>query len=176
MNSDVILFSGPESSRRLVPKYYNLGQEDYSLEIRREKSSTNIKHWGEKLSKDDVFSGEYWMKTVKAFRIISEFNLPFTTYNAFKAISCDPKLLVNLILACWLNGASDILIQEIDRLEDELNVAVHWIPCAVWSECIENFICSLPLGFNSIMTAKLSEITELINVLFNATLSARSCF
>ena len=102
LNSDVILFSGPESSRRLVPKYYNLGQEDYSLEIRREKSSTNIKHWGEKLSKDDVFSGEYWMKTVKAFRIISEFNLPFTTYNAFKAISCDPKLLVNLILACCL--------------------------------------------------------------------------
>lgn len=172
LNSEAILFSGPESSRRLVPKYYNFGQEDYSLEVRREKSATNIIHWGEKLSKDDVFSGEYWMKTVKAFRIISEFNLPFTTYNAFKAIGRVPKLLVNLILACWLNGASDILIQEIDRFEDELNIAVHWIPRTVWGECIENFICLLPPELSSIITAKLGEITELINGLFNATLSA----
>lgn len=99
-------------------------------------SAANIILWSERLSKDDVFVGEYWAKTVKAFRIISEFNLPFTTYNAFKSIGRDPKLLVNLILACWLNGASDVLIQEIDRFEDELNIAVHWIPHTVWGECM----------------------------------------
>ena len=171
LNSEAIIFSGPESSRRLIPKYYKFGQEDYNVEMRGEKSVANTLHWCEKLSKDDVFSGEYWKKTVKVFRIISEFNLPFTTYNAFKAISRVPKLLVNLILACWLHGASDIFIQEIDRLEDELNIAVHWIPRAVWGECIKNFICSLPSELSSIMTAKLGEITELINALFNATLS-----
>lgn len=104
-------------------------------------------------------------KTVKAFRIISEFNLPFTTYNAFKSIGRDPKLLVNLILACWLNGASDVLIQEIDRFEDELNIAVHWIPHTVWGECIESFIRSLPPTLINIMNTKLGEITELINAL-----------
>lgn len=171
LNSEAILFSGPESSRRLVPKYYHFGQENYNLEVRREKSAANIKLWGERLSKDDVFAGEYWVKTVKVFRILSEFNLPFTTYNAFKAIRCDSKLLVNLILACWLNGASDILIQEIDRLEDELNIAVHWIPHTAWGECIESFISSLPPALISIMNTKLGEITELINELFNATLS-----
>ena len=171
-NSEAILFSGPESSRRLIPKYYNFRQEDYSLEVRGEMSAANTKLWGERLSKDNVFAGEYWEKTVKAFRIISEFNLPFTTYNAFKAIGRDPKLLVNLILACWLNRASDILIQEIDRLEDELNIAVHWIPHTAWEECIESFISSLPPALISIMNAKLGEITELINGLFSATLSS----
>lgn len=171
LNSEVILFSGPESSRRLVPKYYNLGHEDYSLEVRGKKSAANIMLWGERLGKDDVFAGEYWKKTVETFRIISKFNLPFTTCNAFKAISCDSKLLVNLILACWLNDASNLLIQEIDRLEDELNIAVHWIPRTVWGECIESFISSLPSVLCSIMDAKLGEITELINRLFNATLS-----
>lgn len=165
LNSEAILFSGPESSRRLVPKYYNFEQEDYSSEVRGEMSAANIILWSERLSKDDVFVGEYWAKTVKAFRIISEFNLPFTTYNAFKSIGRDPKLLVNLILACWLNGASDVLIQEIDRFEDELNIAVHWIPHTVWGECIESFIRLLP-------PTLLGEITELINALFNATLSA----
>ena len=48
LNSDVILFSGPESSRRLVPKYIIWDKKITVLEIRREKSSTNIKHWGEK--------------------------------------------------------------------------------------------------------------------------------
>ena len=171
-NSEAILFSGPESSRRLIPKYYNFRQEDYSLEVRGEMSAANTKLWGERLSKDNVFAGEYWEKTVKAFRIISEFNLPFTTYNAFKAIGRYPKLLVNLILACWLNRASDILIQEIDRLEDELNIAVHWIPHTAWEECIESFISSLPPALISIMNAKLGEITELINGLFSATLSS----
>ena len=82
LNSEAILFSGPESSHRLVPKYYNFEQEDYSSEVRGEMSAANIILWSERLSKDDVFVGEYWAKTVKAFRIISEFNLPFTTYNA----------------------------------------------------------------------------------------------
>lgn len=172
LNSEAILFSGPESSRRLVPKYYNFEQEDYSSEVRGEMSAANIILWSERLSKDDVFVGEYWAKTVKAFRIISEFNLPFTTYNAFKSIGRDPKLLVNLILACWLNGASDVLIQEIDRFEDELNIAVHWIPHTVWGECIESFIRLLPPTLINIMNTKLGEITELINALFNATLSA----
>lgn len=172
LNSEAIIFSGPESSRRLIPKYYNFGKEDYSLEVREEMSVANTLHWCKKLSTDDIFAGEYWKKTVRGFRIISEFNLPFTTYNAFKAISRVPKLLVNLILACWLDGASDILIQEIDRLEDELNIAVHWIPRNVWGECIESFICSLPSKLSSIMTAKLGEITELIYGLFNTTLSA----
>ncbi len=171
LNSEAILFSGPESSRRLVPKYYNFEQEDYSSEVRGEMSAANIILWSERLSKYDVFVGEYWAKTVKAFRIISEFNLPFTTYNAFKSIGRDPKLLVNLILACWLNGASDVLIQEIDRFEDELNIAVHWIPHTVWGECIESFIRLLPPTL-IIMNTKLGEITELINALFNATLSA----
>lgn len=172
LNSEAILFSGPESSRRLVPKYYNFEHEDYSSEVRGEMSAANIILWSERLSKDDVFVGEYWAKTVKAFRIISEFNLPFTTYNAFKSIGRDPKLLVNLILACWLNGASDVLIQEIDRFEDELNIAVHWIPHTVWGECIESFIRLLPPTLINIMNTKLGEITELINALFNATLSA----
>ena len=172
LNSEAILFSGPESSRRLVPKYYNFEQEDYSSEVRGEMSAANIILWSERLSKDDVFVGEYWAKTVKAFRIISEFNLPFTTYNAFKSIGRDPKLLVNLILACWLNGASDVLIQEIDRFEDELNIAVHWIPHTVWGECIESFIRLLPPTLINIMNTILGEITELINALFNATLSA----
>lgn len=171
LNSEAILFSGPESSRRLVPKYYNFEQEDYSSEVRGEMSAANIILWSERLSKNDVFVGEYWAKTVKAFRIISEFNLPFTTYNAFKSIGRDPKLLVNLILACWLNGASDVLIQEIDRFEDELNIAVHWIPHTVWGECIESFIRLLPPTLIN-MNTKLGEITELINALFNATLSA----
>ena len=169
--SEAILFSGPESSRRLIPKYYNFKQEDYSVEVREEKSADNTKLWYDKLSKDDIFVGEYWNKTVKAFRIISEFNLPFTTYNAFKAIGREPKLLVNLILACWLNGASDVLIQEIDRFEDELNIAVHWIPHTLWGECIDSFIRSLPPTLSNIMNTKLGEITELINALFNATLS-----
>lgn len=171
LSSDVIIFSGPESTRRLVPKYYNFAQEDYSVEVRGEKSATNTTIWVEKLSRDDVFTGVYWKKTVKVFRIISEFNLPFTTYNAFKAIGRDPKLLVNLILACWVHGASDVLIQEIDRFEDELNIAVHWIPQTVWEECIDSFLGSLLPPIAKIINGNLSEFTELINRLFNTTLS-----
>lgn len=167
LNSEAIILSGPESSRRLVPKYYNFGEDDYSVEERRKKMAANTVLWGERLSKDDILKGEYWAKTVKTFRIISECNLPFTTSNAFKAIGRDPKLLVNLILACWLNETSIILIQEIDRLEDELNIALHWIPRTVWGECIDSFISAL----GNVKTAKLDEIAKLINELFNTTLS-----
>lgn len=42
----------------------------------------------------------------------------------------------------------------------------------MWGECIESFIRSLPPTLINIMNTKLGEITELINALFNATLSA----
>ena len=171
LDSEAIIFSGSESPRRIVPKYYNFREEDYGAEERKERAAANIRFWSERLCKDGVYNGEYWAKTVKTFRIISEFNLPFFTYNAFKAIGRDPKLLVNLILACWLNGASDILIQEIDRLEEELNIAVHWIPRTVWEECIDGCMRSFTPALQNIMYAKIDEIAELINGLFNATLS-----
>lgn len=168
---EVIIFSGPESLRRIVPKYYNFAKDDYSIEKREEKAKTNTMLWIQKLSSESVFSGESWSKTVKAFRILSEFNLPFTTYNAFKAVCRDSKLLVNFIISCWLNGASDILIQEIDRFEDELNVAVHWIPRNCWGMCIESFLTSLPHGFAGIMNAKLCEFIMLISNIFSSTVS-----
>ena len=172
LNSEAIIFSGRESSRRIVPKYYNFGKNDYGAEERKERAAANLKFWSNQLSKDVVYNGEYWAKTIKTFRVISEFNLPFFTYNAFKAIGRDPKLLVNLILACWLNEASNLLIREIDRLEDELNIAVHWIPCAVWEECINACRSSFPPELRNIMDAKISEIAELIRGLFNSTLSS----
>lgn len=168
IDSEIIIFSGPESLRRIVPKYYNLGQGESSLEERKEKAATNTMLWSEKLSNDNLFGGEYWVKVVSALRIMSEFNLPFTTFNAFKAIGRNPKLVTNLILACWLHGASDVLIQEIDRIEDELNIAIHWIPRSVWSECIEHFMCSLP---QMLIGKMLGDITELISSIFNATVS-----
>ena len=172
-NSEVIIFSGRGSTRRLVPKYYRFGEDDFSIEERRRMSSDNVARWETLLGEGNVSDSDSWEKTVKAFRIMSEFGLPFATYNAFKVIGAGPRLLADFILACWYYDASKILIQEIDRLEDELNVAVHLIPRRVWGICFDTFINSLPEGLRMKMPGKLfTEFTPLVRELFNASLSS----
>ena len=141
---EVIVFSGPESQRRVIPKYYHLSEGDLDHTSRIVRSRESIQTWFETLHKSDVMFGTYWRKACKAYEICSRNNLPFTTYNGLKAIARMPKLLAKFVLAMWLNEYKDVLAHDIDRFEQEMAIALHWVPQRIWAECINELFNMIP--------------------------------
>lgn len=71
----------------------------------------------------------------------------------------------------WLNGDRNVLEEEIDRFEQELEVALHWIPVDVWQESINDLMGNIPGTMMQIIVMKLVDFTELLVELLNATVT-----
>ncbi len=71
----------------------------------------------------------------------------------------------------WLNEYKDVLLQDIDRFEQEMVVAIHWIPAKIWEECIDELLASVPEAIQPIMFGKMQSLVELLQELFNSTVS-----
>ena len=169
--NEVVVFSGAESKRRIIPKYFNRLEEDYDKSERSQRSSNLNKVWYDYLSEESVMTGKHWRDVCKAYDISCHYNLPFTTYNGLKVVSRSPKLLANFVIAMWLNGYREVLAMDIDRFEQELVVALHWIPVKIWEKCINAFMEAIPEPLVAMMMAKIQELFTLIQELFNSTVS-----
>ena len=123
------------------------------------------------LLSENVMTGKHWRDVCKAFDICSRYNLPFTTYNGLKSIARNPKLVAKFIIAMWLNEYKDILTQEIDRFEQEMVIALHWVSKNLWEDSINEFFDSVPSQLLPMMYAKMQSFVELLQELFNSTVS-----
>lgn len=171
LQKEVVIFSGPEACRRIIPKYYNREESDYDKEVRAARSYENIGKWYEALCNEDIMSGKHWKDVCKAFDICSRFYLPFKTYDGLKAIGRNSKLLAKFVIAMWINEYKDVLTQDIDRFEQEMVAAIHWIPAENWEICIEEMMGCVPEALHPMMYGKFDSLVTLLQDLFNATVS-----
>lgn len=169
--NEVVVFSGAESKRRIIPKYFNRSEKDFDKEERSQRSSNLNKIWYDYLSEEGVMTGKHWRDVCKAYDICCHYNLPFTTYNGLKVIARSPKLLSNFVIAMWLNGYREVLAMDIDRFEQELVVALHWIPVKIWEKSINSFLEAVPEPLVAMIMSKMQDLFFLIQELFNSTIS-----
>lgn len=170
-HQEVVIFSGPEVKRRVIPKYYNRNEFDYSKEERIQRLASVTNQWQESLLNEDIMFGSHWHNVCKAYEICSHYNLPFTTYNGIKSVVRDPKLFAKFVLAMWLNDYRDVLTHDIDRFEQEMAIALHWIPQKIWAECIDELFNQIPNQLQPIILSKMLHLVELLRDLFNSTIS-----
>ena len=168
---EIVVFSGPESKRRMIPKYFNREACDFGKEERLAHSSSNTKDWYEALKNEDVMMGKHWKDVCKAFDICSRYNLPFPTYNGLKPIGRNSKLLAKFVISMCINEYKDVLSQDIDRFEQEMVVAIHWIPAKIWEECISELMASVPEVIQPMMSRKIQSLVKLLQELFSSTVS-----
>ena len=169
---DVIVFSGPEVKRRVIPKYYNREAEDFSKDYRSSHSRNITNEWFKQLENENVVFGEHWKKLCRSYELCSQYNLPFTTFNGLKAIARSPKLLTKFILAIWMQQLQDVLYQDIERFEQEMAISLHWISINVWQECIIEFIDSLEDPMRNMILQKMQQFVDILQNIFNTTLSS----
>lgn len=168
---EVVVFSGPEVKRRIIPKYYNLYELDFDKSERFSRSKEVTQYWYEVLSSENIMNGKHWRLVCKGFEICSKNHLPFKTYNGLKSVAKDSKLFTKFVIAMWLNEYRDVLSQDIDFFEQEMEVALHWIPAEVWSECIGELLQTIPKPLIPMMMNKMQDLVSLLKDLFSSTVS-----
>ena len=168
---EAVVFSGPETKRRIVPKYYCFENEDFSVADRSMRMLTNVSWWREKLHNDDLFAGKYWRIACLSYSIANKFNLPYSSFNCIKAIAGSPTLLVKFSLEMWLNEMKDIMLQDIERFEQELMLSFHWIPVESWSSVINDLFAALPEPMLPFFSSKIGGFIEFTQEIFQSTLS-----
>lgn len=164
-NQEVIIFSGVEAKEKVIPKYIDRRGNDSFVE----HEYLSVDSWIDVLTEENV-NGIHWKKVCKAYEIFVEHNLPFLIYNGFRAISRDKCLIIKFLIAMWSGSLEEILYQDIERFEQEMAIAIHWIPVSLWSEIINMYIQTIP--GNEILSIKiLSCCCEFLRCLFGITLS-----
>ena len=172
--NEIIIISGPEARRRIVPKYYNINDIDFDIDIRRSHAKQVTIEWSKKLYEEDVMSGMHWRIACKAFEICSSYNLPFSTHNALKAIARNSKLLVKFVLAIWMNDLKDVFRQDIERFEQEMVTALHWIPVEIWLECYNELLDVCPADLQKFIESKMGDFRNFLLDIFCSTLSTNA--
>ena len=80
-------------------------------------------------------------------------------------------LLVKFALEMWLNEMKDILLQDIERFEQELMLSFHWIPIESWSSVINGLFATLPEPMLPFFSSKIGGFIEFTQEIFQSTLS-----
>ncbi len=170
-HKEVVVFSSEEDRRRIIPKYFNRDQIDFDKQTRSRRSAERIERWHDILSNETVYGGKHWKDLCIAYDICSQHNLPFTTYDGLRAVAREPELLANFVISMWLNEYKDVLAQDINRFEQEMVIALHWIPAKIWNDSINKLIDSFPEQLQAFILQKMEKLMDMLQDIFNSTVS-----
>ena len=102
--------------------------------------STTLLDKAERIEKEKeklIESFDYWEKIHKYFDFCVQLELPFTTFDIFRAALKTPDLTAKLFCYLCVNAYSDTFLDtDVKNLEEDLGVCFHWIPLHEWSNAI----------------------------------------
>lgn len=80
----------------------------------------------------------YWEKIHKYFDFCVQLELPFTTFDIFRAAVKTPELTAKLFCYLCVNAYSDTFLDtDIKNLEEDLGVCFHWVSAKDWDNAIK---------------------------------------
>lgn len=162
------------SNDLVVPRFFDFSRKpnnSNNIDIEetnpQERNILEIKSILEKEGK----KGEEWKKTIKYFITAVRFNLPFKTFNHFRAIMRCPELTTKMFLV--LNQSSEVreniskeeINHAMETFENEFAIAWHWINSEKhWEIAVEWYLYEFPDDIRILILPKVFEqIKELLD-------------
>lgn len=125
-NEPKIVLKSLTQLRSLYSPLY-IGETTEDVIERKKRQRKSISLWNQSLTAEDAISGISWMKVTEYMDVANEFRLPFNTFNTINAAVATPSLFAKLVLRMFLDGKKDDLVGNINKLEREYGIAVHWL-------------------------------------------------
>lgn len=160
---------GSFSELRMLSTELGFRVKDAEADGRARQQQDNIKLWTRTLSSEDVTYSSNWEKVGEYLDVASRYRLPFTTFNAITAAVSKPSLFAKLLLRMFLDGKNDQMISEINRLEREYALAVHWLRPSDFGAVIEEIMKNAAMAQFLVPT-----FAEFVKELLSATLEPES--
>lgn len=126
-----IVFSDKYDRDRVIPRYYNLEVPDLTVAQRIAIRRARLKEYENVLDSTSL-SSEKWDEVFQCYKVVTENNLVFSTFDCFISIAKSPKLIAKFVLGLCYNGYSDNCISDFNRYAGELAFSLHWIRPEIW--------------------------------------------
>lgn len=118
---------------------------------------------------------DYWEKIHKYFDFCVQFELPFTTFDVFRAAVKTPDLTAKLFCYLSVNAYSDSFIDtDVKNLEEDLGVCFHWVPANQWKSAIEWL--NQELKNTGLEDADIQEVIKLVKEIIYKMIKANEPF
>lgn len=167
--SDCLVFSDKFDERKIIPQHISVNTSvNYFDQI---KNIWHDSEWSEKLDEERIDNGNHWQMAIRYFEVASEYRLPFKAIPCINEIIKEPVRLAKFIFSMFINGKQELFVSEVNRLEQEYAIGIHWIRSEEWQEAFASFF-SIYSQAPTIMGMLLPKITDFIRESLNSTLDS----
>lgn len=167
--NDCLVFSDKFDERKIIPQHISVNTSaNYFEQI---KNIWHDSEWSEKLDDEQIDNGNHWQMTIRYFEVASEYRLPFKAIPCINEIMKEPVRLAKFMFSMFINGKQELFVSEVNRLEQEYAIGIHWIRSEEWQDAFASFI-SIYSQAPAIMGMLLPKLTEFIRETLNSTLDS----
>lgn len=167
--TECIVFSDKFDEKKVIPLLTasNVGT-NYFDNI---KNLWHSSEWGEKLDEEQIDNGNHWQMAIRYFEVASEYKLPFMAFPCINEIVKEPVRLAKFIFSMFLNGKQELFVSEVNRLEQDCAIGIHWIRSEEWQEAFASMF-SIYSQVPAIINMLLSKLTDFLRDILNSTLDS----
>jgi hypothetical protein len=125
---EFIIISSKIEGKQLMPRY--LSTDDAIVGIDKYE---RVNTYHDDLSKAE-FKDEIWKQLLAYYKICTQFDLPFSTFDQLRAISKSSQVAARAFFLIGINqlDINDFIQKEIPEMEKDLGFCFHWISAIDW--------------------------------------------
>ena len=156
-----IVFSNKNDTARAIPRYYNLEKLDMTISQRNNIRKERLASTEERLIKDTLES-DSWLEVFNSYKIVTENNLIFSTFDSFIIIAHNPELIAKFVLGLCYYGYSGNSVSDFNRYAEEFALSLHWVRTDSWMNVLNDISNLDELSQQYLMSDMLRFITEVL--------------
>ncbi|MFK7806961.1 MAG: hypothetical protein AB8F74_04080 [Saprospiraceae bacterium] len=135
-NTDIsdqfIIISSKKEGNQLMPRFVKTSEKVLTVD-----SKERIENFHKELSITE-FKDDIWLQVLSYFKICTQYELPFSTFDQLRAISRSSEVAAKAFLFLGINQVDTIeyIQKDIPELEKDLGFCFHWIAVSHWGNSI----------------------------------------
>ena len=128
ISNQFIIISSEKEGNQLMPRYVKTNEQVVAVD-----SKERIENFHKELSITE-YEDDIWQQVLSYFKICTQYELPFSTFDQLRAISRSSEVAAKAFLFLGINQVDTIeyIQKDIPELEKDLGFCFHWIGQENW--------------------------------------------
>lgn len=132
ISNQFIIISSKKEGNQLMPRFVKTNEQVLTVD-----SKERIENFHKELSITE-FNNDIWQQVLRYFKICTQYELPFSTFDQLRAISRSSEVAAKAFLFLGINQLDliEYIQKDIPELEKDLGFCFHWIAVSHWGNSI----------------------------------------
>lgn len=132
ISNQFIIISSKKEGNQLMPRFVKTSEQVLTVD-----SKERIENFHKELSIAE-FNDDVWQQVISYFKICTQYELPFSTFDQLRAISRSSEVAAKAFLFLGINQVDPIeyVQKDLPELEKDLGFCFHWIAVSHWGNSI----------------------------------------